>query len=289
VGNNLRDIRRRIMSVATMQKTTRAMKTVSAAKLGRATLAIAAARPYAEKVREVLGAVASGADPDAHPLLIPRPVRHLDVVVFASDRGLCGAFNANIIKRAETLIVRRRPELESVSIVPVGRKGADYFRRHRYGDIPRSWVGLRSVTPEVAREVAEFLMERFAEGKADETVLVYSVFQSALSQHPSDQRLLPLAAEKVEEAGATASLAYEFEPSPEALLRTLVPRAVEFAVFRALLENQAGEHGARMTAMDNATNNTADLIERLTLEYNKGRQAAITAELVEIVSAAEST
>jgi F-type H+-transporting ATPase subunit gamma len=210
------------------------------------------------------------------------------VVVFASDRGLCGAFNANIIKRAETLIVRRRPQLESLSVVPVGRKGADYFRRHRYGDIPRSWSGLRNVTPELARDVAEFLIERFAEGNADETVLVYSVFQSALSQHPSDQRLLPLSAEKTEEVDSQDA-SYEFEPSPEALLRTLVPRAVEFSVFRALLENQAGEHGARMTAMDNATNNTADLIERLTLEYNKGRQAAITAELVEIVSAAEST
>jgi F-type H+-transporting ATPase subunit gamma len=284
MGNNLRDIRRRIASVTTTQKTTKAMKTVSAAKLARASHAIAAARPYADKIAEVLAAVASGADADAHPLLVPRKVRKLDVVVFASDRGLCGAFNAGVIKRAETMIARRVPELESVCVLPVGRKPLDYFRRHPYGDLPQSWSGHRQATLDLAREVAEVLIERYGAGETDQTVLVYSEFVSALTQRPTDRVLLP-----VSPGEGAEIVSYEIEPSVGAVLGELVPRAVEFAVFRALLETQAGEHGARMTAMDNATTNCAELIQRLTLEYNKARQAAITAQLVEIVSAVEAS
>ncbi len=285
MAGKLRELRHRIGSVRNMQKTTRAMRTVSMVKLARASLAVQAARPYAERMRGLLAAVAAGADPDAQALLVARErVRRLDVVVLTSDRGLCGAFNANVIKHAAVLVARRRPALESVSIIAVGRKGAEHFRRHPVGETARVWTGMRSVTPEVGREVAEFLAGRYASGAADETVLVYSVFVSALTQRPGDEQLLPVRPDP-----AAAALRYEIEPSPEVFLERLVPRAIEFAVFRALLENQAGEHGARMTAMDNATNNTNDLIRRLTLDYNKARQAAITAELVEIVSAAEAT
>jgi F-type H+-transporting ATPase subunit gamma len=284
VDGKHRELKRRIASVGTMQKTTRAMKTVSMAKLARATQAVHAARPYAQQIREVLASVVGGADPDAHPLLVTREkVRRLEVVVFVSDRGLCGAYNANVIKRAEALIARRRREVESVSLVPVGRKAAEHFRRHPLGSVPRAFTGIRAVTPEIAREIAAFLSERFLAGEADETMLVYSEFVSALTQRPGEAPLLPL------RASGESAARYEIEPSPEGLLATLVPRAVEFAVFRALLENQAGEHGARMTAMDSATNNTTELIRRYTLEYNKARQSAITAELVEIVSAAEAT
>jgi F-type H+-transporting ATPase subunit gamma len=285
VAGKHRELRRRIASIATMQKTTRAMKTVSMAKLARATQAVHAARPYAERIREVLASVVGGAEPDAHPLLVPRePVRRLDVVVFVSDRGLCGAYNANVIKRAEALIARRRRELDAVTLVPVGRKAADHFRRHPSGSVvARAFTGIRTVTPEVAREITHLLSERYAAGEADETVLVYSEFVSALTQRPNEVPLLPV------RAADASPLRYEIEPSAEGLLATLVPRAVEFAVLRALLENQAGEHGARMTAMDSATNNTTELIRRYTLEYNKARQSAITAELVEIVSAAEAT
>jgi F-type H+-transporting ATPase subunit gamma len=280
-----RELRRRIGAVRNTQKTTRAMKTVSMAKLARASLAVQAARPYAQRMRALLAAVAAGAEPDAHPLLVPRErVRRLDVVVLTSDRGLCGAFNANVIKRADALVAKRRPELDAVAVIPIGRKGADHFRRHPVGDVPRVWTGVRSVTPEVGREIAEFLAGRYASGAADEAVIVFSEFVSALTQHAGEEQLLPVRPDP-----AAAAVRYEIEPSPAALLERLVPRAVEFAVFRALLENQAGEHGARMTAMDNATNNTSDLIRRLTLDYNKARQAAITAELVEIVSASEST
>jgi len=280
---SLRDIRGRITTVRKTQKITKAMKMVSAAKFARAQGAIQSARPYAQKLHAVLSAVASGVDADVHPLLTPRPVRKLDVVVFTSDRGLCGAYNANILKHAERLIARRRPSLESVSVIAVGRKGADIVRSRRIATVAHRWIGLPRIEPPLAREIAEKLIERYVGGEADEVVLVYSEFESALTQRPCDQALLPLRPEKVERP-----VVYSVEPSPEQLLQTLVPRAVEFAVFRALLENQAGEHGARMTAMENATNNTEELIRSLTLEGNKARQAAITAELVEIVSGADA-
>jgi F-type H+-transporting ATPase subunit gamma len=284
VANDLRDIRKRIGSIVKTQKITRAMKMVSAAKFNRATNAVLAARPYAAKIREVLAAVSSGLDPEVHPLLVARdPVRRLEVVVFTSDRGLCGSFNASIIKRAEALIARRRPELEAVTVVAVGKRGFDYFRRHFDGEVSRSWTGMATVTQDQAHEIAEYLTERYREGQTDEVLLVYSRFVSALSQEPVDQPLLP-----VRPAAATSPVRYEMEPAPEPLLGLLIPRAVEFSVFRALLENQAGEHGARMTAMDNATNNTEELIRTLTLDYNKARQAEITAELVEVVSGAEA-
>ena len=226
----------------------------------------------------------AGQEPDVHPLITARePVRRLDVVLFTSDRGLCGAYNANLIKHAERLILSRTGDLESVSIIPVGRKGGDYFRRRSYGEIPRSWTGLSTVTHGRASEIADYLMLRYREGETDQVVLVYSEFKSALTQRPRDGLLLPVIPEP-----AKLTLAYEMEPGPVQLLGLLVPRAVQFAVFRALLENQAGEHGARMTAMENATANTEELVRTLTLVYNKARQAAITAELVEIVSGAEA-
>jgi F-type H+-transporting ATPase subunit gamma len=284
---NLRDIRKRIVAIEKTQKITRAMKMVSAAKLARATNAVVAARPYADTIGRVLAAVAAGIETEAHPLLLQREeVRRLDVAVFTSDRGLCGAFNANIIKRAEQRIVARLPDLEAVSVVAVGRRGFDYFRRRDYAEIGRSWVGISSVTVDVAHEVASHLVERFSSGQTDEVILVYSEFQSALTQRPTDRVLLPVRPRPPQEGEDAGT--YEVEPSTEAVLDGLVPQAVEFEVFRAMLESQAGEHGARMTAMENATSNTTELIQTLTLDYNKARQAAITAELVEIVSGAEA-
>jgi F-type H+-transporting ATPase subunit gamma len=278
----LRDIRNRISGVRKTQKITRAMKMVSAAKFARAARAIQSARPYAEKLAEVLGSVASGVDPDAHPLLQPRPVRKLDVIIFSSDRGLCGAYNTNIARYAERLIAQRRPGLDRVCVLAVGRKGGDAVRRRRLGDVVRQWSGV-SASTEFAHEIAHYAAGRFEQGECDETVLVYSEFQSALTQKPTSQTLLPL-----RPAQAASVSPYQIEPDADGLLAELVPRAVDFAVFRALLENQAGEHGSRMTAMENATNNTQELIRSLTLEFNKARQAAITAELVEIVSGAQA-
>jgi F-type H+-transporting ATPase subunit gamma len=285
VAANFREIKKRIDSIAKTQKIVRAMKMVSAAKLARATRAIESARPYAEKMRSVLGSVAGGVETDVHPLLTPREkVRNLEVVIFASDRGLCGAYNANLCKHADALIAERRGELERVTLVSVGRKSGDYFRRRSYVMPVRTWTGILSPTPQNAAEIAEFLTQRYLDGEVDEVVLVYSEFVSALTQRPGHELLLPLRPESADADGPT----YEVEPGPVELLGRLIPRAVEFAILRALLEEQAGEHGARMTAMDNATSNTEELIRTLTLDYNKARQAAITAELVEIVSGAEA-
>jgi F-type H+-transporting ATPase subunit gamma len=280
-----REIRKRILGIKKTQKITRAMKLVSAAKFSRAQGAIQAARPYAQKLAQVLASVASGVESDAHPLLTARtPVRKVDVVVFTSDRGLCGAYNTNIVKYAERMIAKRRPEVESISIISVGRKGGDLLRSRRAAPVAHRWTGLTRVEPAMATEIAQFLTERYLSGAADEVVLVYSEFVSALTQRPGAQVLLPLKPP----AAAAAGPVYSVEPGPEQLLSVLVPRAVEFAVFRALLENQAGEHGARMTAMESATSNTTELIRSYTLDFNKARQAAITAELVEIVSGAEA-
>lgn len=282
----LRDIRSRIVGVEKTQKIVSAMKMVAAAKLARAQSAIRAARPYADKLREVLASVAAGADADAHPLLAGRdPVRKLDLVLFTSDRGLCGAFNANMIKQAVARIAEREPQTESISLIPIGRKGAEHFAKIGFS-VPRQWIDISRATPEVGSEIARYLMGRFVEGEADETILVYGEFQSALRQVPTEVVLLPVKPEASEIE--TTSGTHEIEPNSEELLGKLVPGAVEFGVFRSFLESDASEHGARMTAMDSATSNTEDLIRTLKLDYNKERQAAITAEILEIVSGAEA-
>lgn len=294
----LRDIRSRIIGVEKTQKIVSAMKMVAAAKLARAQAAIHAARPYADKLREVLASVAAGVTADAHPLFADRPgPRKLDLVLLTSDRGLCGAFNANLVKRARALVAERKAETASLSVIPIGRKGAEQLRKSGEA-IPREWIGLPRATPEIGAEIAGFLMERFLSGEADETLLVYAEFQSALRQVPATQSLLPVSAADhaaAPQAGSASGAhdwrsegAHEIEPNSEELLGQLVPRAVEFALFRSLLESQASEHGARMTAMDSATTNTEELIRTLKLDYNKERQAAITAELVEIVGGAEA-
>ena len=280
----LRDIRKRIGAIGKTQKITRAMKLISAARFARAQQAIASARPYAEKLQQVLGAVAAGVESDAHPLLAPRAaVKKVDVVVFTSDRGLCGAYNMNINKHADALRRERGPEVEELRVIPVGRKVGEYFRRRKV-QLEAGWTLLGTIQPEHATRIAAALMERYLSGESDEIVLVYSEFVSALTQRPRHETLLPLAPPS--DAGETAT--YEVEPDAASLLGLLVPRAVEFAIYRALLENQAGEHGARMTAMDSATNNTEELIRTLTIDLNKARQASITAELVEIVSGADA-
>jgi F-type H+-transporting ATPase subunit gamma len=285
MASNLKAIRVRIGSVRKTQKITRAMKVVSAAKLARAQHAIQAARPYAAKLRQVLGSVAAGVDADAHPLLARREVRRLDVVLFTSDRGLCGAFNTNVIKRAQQLIAERRAGLERMTLIGVGRRGAEFFRKRGF-DVIRSWTGLATPTPEHAAEIAALLMARYLGGETDQVALVYGEFRSAMTQAPRAELLLPFTPEDAP-AGATTR-AYAVEPSPEELLALILPRAVEFGVFRALLETAASEHGARMSAMDSATSNCAELIRSLTLDMNKARQAAITQELSEIVGGAEA-
>ncbi len=288
---NLRDIKRRITTVKSTQKITSAMKMVAAAKLRRAQDAIGNARPYATRMRATLEEVSKTTLDETHPLLAVHPERrHLELVVITSDRGLAGAFNSNVLKAAERILKSRAGEFAEVGLTLLGKKAVDYFRRRRASQIQyESPIG-GDVRYAKAAEIGRELARRYAAGEIDEVVLVYSEFVSTLTQSPVVRTLLPFTPPK---AGLTAvaedaSLPFEIEPDPAALLAALVPKAVEVEIFRALLENQAGEHAARMTAMEAATKNTQDLIEKLTLQYNRARQAAITRELVEIVTGAQA-
>lgn len=288
---NLKDIKRRIGSVEKTQQITSAMRMVAAAKLRRAEAAIGAARPYAERMKRTLGEVAAAGGDAEHPLLAAREqVRKLEVVIITSDRGLAGAFNASVIKRAEALIQEREAGVDEVSITTIGRKAGDHAKRRRPSQHREAIeTGSGWIEYDWAAAIAGELAERYASGDADEVVLVYNQFRSVMTQTPTVVQLLPFAPEESDGAEQTAeTLPYSFEPTAEKLLATLVPRAIEVEIFRAVLENQAGEHAARMTAMESATRNTKDLIEALTLEYNRARQAAITRELVEIVSGAQA-
>lgn len=289
---NLKDIKRRIATVKSTQKITSAMKMVAAAKLRRAQQAIENARPYATRMRATLEEVSRGALEDSHPLLEVHEERKcLEIIVITSDRGLAGAFNTNVAKAADAVANNRKREFDRIGFTLLGKKSIDYFRRRRASQITFESAINGDVTYEQAADVARELARRYAAGDVDEVVLVFSEFVSTMTQRPVVSTLLPFTPPASEvgatDAGAESS-AYEIEPDPETLLAALVPKAVEIEVFRALLENQAGEHAARMTAMESATKNTEELIEKLTLQYNRARQAAITSELVEIVTGAQA-
>jgi F-type H+-transporting ATPase subunit gamma len=285
---NLKDIQRRIGSVKKTQQITRAMRMVAGAKLRRAQDAITQARPYAERMRETVVAVAA-APPDAeHPLLQAREsVTNLEVIIVSSDRGLCGAFNSSLLKHANRLLTQRDANVSGVRVVTAGRKARDFFKRRRPKQMAENFPQDGWVTYGAAVDIANGVASRYIEGEIDEAILVYSEFVSPMTQRPRDVRVLPFAVE-AEGGEEIESLPYEIEPDPAKLLATLIPKALETEIFRALLENQAGEHAARMAAMESATRNTEELIDRLTLQYNRARQAAITKELVEIVSGAEA-
>jgi len=288
---SLKDIKRRITSVQSTQKITSAMKMVAAAKLRRAQEAIENARPYAERMRATLEEVSGGMGTVEHPLFEARErVRTLELIIVTSDRGLAGAFNNAVIKFAEEILNQREPGVEKVSFTLLGKKVGDYYKRRRAGDILEAKPVGNAVTYADAAEVARGAARRFASGETDEVILVYSEFVTTMNQRPRSVQLLPISPPEAaaEEADADAASPYEIEPSAERLLSVLVPKAVEVEVFRALLESQAGEHAARMAAMESATQNTQELIEKLTLQYNRARQAAITSELVEIVTGAQA-
>jgi len=276
------DIRRRIRSVKSTQQITKAMKMVSAAKLRRAQEAMFAARPYARKMMEVLNSMASRATPDAHPLLQERGHEKVLLVVITADKGLCGAFNANIIRTATRFLADRGEG--DVALALVGRKARDFFRR-RTVRVRSERVGVfQPLGYQHARALAAELIQAFTSGEADQVFLVYNEFKSVIQQRLVIDRLLPIErhALRPQEPG----LDYLYEPDPAKIFATILPKHVEVQVWRALLESQAAEHGARMTSMDAATNNASEMIDRLTLHMNKVRQAAITKEIIEVVSGA---
>jgi F-type H+-transporting ATPase subunit gamma len=284
---SLKDIKRRITSVRKTQQITRAMRMVAGAKLRRAQGAIEAARPYADRMRATLAEVARAQRDSDHPLLVRHEqMRAVEMLVVTSDRGLCGAFNANVIKQAMTVVRTRQQAGAKVEISTAGKKAREGFQR-RMPDALREYYPQDGwVTFGQAAAIAGNLSRRYAAGEVDEVVLVYSEFVSAITQVPRTVRLLPFSAGEGEPTGE--ALPYAIEPDPAKLLAVLVPKAVEVEILRALLENQSGEHAARMAAMEAATRNTEELIGSLTLQYNRARQAAITKELVEIVSGAEA-
>jgi F-type H+-transporting ATPase subunit gamma len=276
------DIRRRIRSVKSTQQITKAMKMVSAAKLRRAQEAMFAARPYARKMLQVLNSVATRASPEAHPLLQQRGHERLLLVVITADKGLCGAFNANIIRTAARFAAERREGQVELSLV--GRKGRDALRRRALrirSERVGAFLPLRYAT---ARELGRELIAAFTSGEADEVFLVYNEFKSVIQQRLVVDRLLPI--ERHVLSPQQPAVDYLYEPEPAGILASLLPRHVEVQLWKALLESQAAEHGARMTSMDAATNNASEMIERLTLHMNKVRQAAITKEIIEVVSGA---
>ena len=278
------DLRRRIRSVRSTQQLTRAMKMVYAAKLRRSQASLVETRPYANAIESVLRSVAGRVGATRHPLLVERPEKAVTLVVVAGDKGLCGGFNANVLREAYSLL--RGGRWERVDLVLVGRRGIDFFRRRGIAAAAAFPELMKGVTPQESRKVARVLAGRYENGEADAVYLLYNRFRSILQQEVTLQRLLPI--ERAQVADGAADGAYIFEPSPQALLSEILPRFVEFQVLRALLDSQAAEHAARMTAMDAASNNAGDMIDQLSLTYNRARQAAITKELIEIVSGAQA-
>jgi F-type H+-transporting ATPase subunit gamma len=279
---SLKDLRKRIGSVRSTQQITNAMKMIAAARLRRAQEAAEQARPYAAKLTEMFTAVVAGLSEEAHPLLARREERRIDLVVLTSDRGLCGGFNSNLLRQSERFL--REHQDREVQLVVVGRKGLDYYRRRRITPLAERTGVLNVGAAEVAREMAERVTARFAADETDAVYLLYSRFQSAIAQIPTVVRLLPVETPSED----TAPVEYIFEPPRPELLARLLPRYVQTRLLQALLESNASELGARMTAMDNATRNASEMIDRLTLSMNRARQAAITTELMEIVSGAEA-
>jgi F-type H+-transporting ATPase subunit gamma len=279
---SLLDIRRRIRSVKNTQQLTKAMKTVSAAKLRRAQERVLSARPYAEQLKRVLGSLTSRIENVSHPLLEVRPEEKILLVVVTADRGLCGAFNANILRVAAAFL--REHAAQTVTLATAGRKGRDFFRR-RGIPIRSEFVNIFSkLDYGHARDISEAVVKAYSEAEVDAVYIVYNEFKSVIQQRVVVEKVLPLSRSDLHEPAA--QLDYIFEQPPQEIFNRLLPRYVEVQVYRALLESAASEHGARMASMDTASRNAGEMIDSLTLNMNRIRQAAITREIIEVVSGA---
>lgn len=283
---SLKDIRKRIGSVKNTQQITKAMKMVAAARLRKAQEAIETARPYSYRLRDVIGQLAARADFSDHPLLEQREPKRVHLLVMTSDRGLCGGFNATVNRAAERYIRDNPRRHEQVTLDIVGRKGHEYFKRREtpigsyFRDIQKG------VSLESASDIAEKAIVAFVEGELDALYVVYNEFKSAISQEVIIEQLLPVLPAAPADGGELAEFIYE--PSKEQVMDAVIPRHITVQIYRQLLESVASEMGARMSAMDSATKNAGELIDRLTLQYNRARQANITRELMEIIGGAEA-
>ena len=278
------DLKRRIRSVKNTRQLTKAMKMVSAAKLRRAQERITAARPYAEKQRDVLQSLASRAEGEAHPLLVQREVATTEIVAVSGDKGLCGAFNAQVLKEAHR---EYDAVAGGVELMAIGKKSRDYFD-HRNVPMRREMSDIfKNVDYSVADDIGNDLISRYVDGKVDRIVLVYNEVVSAIAAKPVVHQLLPVVAEAQDDDGGFTE-DYIYEPDAQALFEALLPYYVKNQIFQALLESEAGEHAMRMAAMDAATRNAGELIDKLTLTMNRVRQASITTEIIEVVSGAQA-
>jgi F-type H+-transporting ATPase subunit gamma len=285
---SLIDIRRRLRSLKNTQQITRAMKMVAAAKLRRAQDRAIAARPFAKLLREVLASVSASLAEAKHPLLAVREEKRVTLLVVAGDRGLAGAFNANVHRAVAALLAEHRG-WESVTVLPIGKKALDYWKRRARALAPKAYPGIFArIEYAHAREIAQYLAAEFTEDRTDAVYVVANEFKSVIAQTIRVEKILPIARGEtlVTEASEARPVEFLFEPDPATILGKLLPRYLEFVLFRILLESAAAEHAARMTAMDSASRNAGDLIDSLTLAYNRARQARITKELIEIVSGA---
>ncbi|MGM0883965.1 MAG: ATP synthase F1 subunit gamma [Bacillota bacterium] len=284
MAKGMRDIKREIKSKQNTKQITKAMEMVAASKLRRAQEAAQASRPYAQKLKEVVASIAAGTKDVKHPMLETRPIKKTGYLVITSDRGLAGGYNSNILRKVTQTIREKHKSTDEYVLFVIGRKGRDYFRR-RNMPIVEEVTGLPDA-PTFAdiKSVAYTAVKNFAEGAYDELYLYYNQFVNAITQIPTETRLLPL-----EEVGGGASVAsYEYEPSPEGVLEVLLPKYAETLIYSAVLDGKASEFGARMTAMGSATKNATKMINQLTLTYNRARQAAITQEISEIVAGANA-
>ena len=282
---NVRDIRRRIRSAKNIQQITRAMKFVSAARLRKAQERVVAARPYARQMLAVLNSLATRVPEQAHSLLAKREGDRIELLVITADRGLCGAYNTNIIRQALEFLEKHADQQVELNIL--GKRGRDFFRRRPYPVRHEAINVLQKPSFADAAAIAKDLIDEFSKGEKDQIWIVYNEFKSVVQQKVVIEPLLPI--QRLEKADDSGRLEYLYDEPPAIIFSNLLPRHVEAQIFRALLEAAASEHGARMAAMEAATNNAAEMIEGLTLYANKVRQAGITKELIEVVSGAAST
>jgi F-type H+-transporting ATPase subunit gamma len=282
---SLRDIRKRIASVKNTQKITNAMKMVAAAKLRRAEEAIKAARPFSDKMRDVLMSLAARTNPTVHPFLDIREPKKVLLVLVTADRGLCGAFNANLNRRSEAFIKEMGAKGVQVDLVTVGRKGNDYFRRRQVTIAEKFTNVMNNVSFELAGNIVAAATEKFTSGEYEEVYVLYNRFKTAVTQILTLKKLLPITPN---EEGWKKRREYLYEPSEDELLREILPRYIQVQIYTGLLDSVASEHGARMSAMEAATTNAEDMMYRLTLKLNRLRQESITTELMEIVGGAEA-
>lgn len=286
---NLKEVRNRIASVQSTQQITKAMKMVSAAKLKRATNAIVQLRPYANKLKEILGNLSASLEGSSSPFVDEREPNKVLVVPITSNRGLAGAFNMNIIKATNNLIAEKYAEQlrnGKVSIVAIGKKAQDFYEKRNYTVVGNNNEIFQSLTFENVTQITDAIMSRFAAGDYDRVELVYNKFKNAAVQIVTTEQLLPLPKAESANVQKESKIDYILEPSREEIINQLIPKSIKIQLYKAVLDSHASEHGARMTSMDKATENAGDLLKSLKLAYNQARQAAITTELTEIVSGA---